>query len=56
MGLEERAGAPAVSGHEGLMRIDETTARLGESARFRLCPGEWKPIPEGQEMPEGGAP
>ena len=46
----------AVSGHEGLMRIDETVARLGDSARFELRPGEWKPLPEGQERPEGGAP
>ena len=46
----------AVSGHEGLMRIDETVASLGDSARFELRPGEWKPLPEGQERPEGGAP
>ena len=46
----------AVSGHEGLMRIDETVARLGDSARFELRPGEWKPLAEGQKTSEGGAP
>ena len=51
-----KTGRVAVSGHEGLMRIDETVASIGESARFELRPGEWKPLPEGQETPEGGAP
>ena len=46
----------AVSGHEGLMRIDETVARLGAPARFELRPGEWKPLPEGRGAPEGGVP
>ena len=46
----------AVSGQEGLMRIDETVARLGASARLELRPGEWKPLPEEHETPEGGAP
>ena len=46
----------AVSGHEGLMRIDETVASLGAPARFELRPGRWKPLPEVQETPEGGAP
>ena len=45
----------AVSGHEGLMRIDETVARLGAPARFELRPAEWKPLPEGRATPEGGA-
>ena len=43
----------AVSGHEGLMRIDETRATLGAAARFELRPGEWKPLPEGH-IPSGG--
>ena len=46
----------AVSGHEELMRIDETVASLSASARFELRPGEWKPLPEGRGAPEGGVP
>ena len=37
----------AVSGHERLMRIDETVARLGAPARFDLRTERWKPLPEG---------
>ena len=46
----------AVSGHGRLMRIDETVASLGPPARFELRPQTWKPLPEGQATPEGGAP
>ena len=46
----------AVSGHEGLIRFDETMARLGVSARFELRPGEWKPLPMEGETSEGSVP
>ena len=45
----------AVSGHEGLMRIDETVASIGESARFELRPRRWTPRPEGDDPSAGNA-
>jgi len=35
----------AVSGHERLLRIQETVVRLDGRAAFNLAPREWKPMP-----------
>ena len=42
-----RAERAAVSGNGRLMRIGETVAALGESARFDLRPEEWRILPPG---------
>ena len=57
--LERMVSAPrwipsawAVSGHGRLMRVDETVASLGASARFELRPRRWTPRP-GRRRPFG---